>query len=329
VLVTSREPLHLESEQRYPVEPLPDEDAEVLFIERARAVAPGFRPTATVVEICRRVNGLPLAIELAAARVRVLGPEGTARRLGERLAFLARKAPDLPPRQRSLRATIDWSYELLDEEARRAFRAFGVFAGSVSPDAVDAVDGTDAASGLEALLDAGLIVHHPDASGEPRFGMLETIREYALGKLDALGALERKGSSTSLAYALYMLGCISADTGDAAEAGRWASRALDEILVLGFHELLGYELVLVAELVLDGASEGAARLLGASAEAFRRAGLTIQSREAARVEQMEATLRGVLGSDELGRLQDEGSQLTTEAAVALAHDLLETRRCHG
>ena len=141
-----------------------------------------------VARICRALDGLPLAIELAAARVRVLGPEGTAKRLGERLSLLTRSAPDLPERQRSLRATIDWSYRLLDDPAAHVFRAFSVFAGGATLDAVEAVAdaGTDVPTALEALLDSGLVTHEAP-EGEPRFGMLETIREFAAVQLREAG----------------------------------------------------------------------------------------------------------------------------------------------
>ena len=120
--------------------------------------------------------------------MRVLGPEGTAKRLGERLSLLTRSAPDLPERQRSLRATIDWSYRLLDDPAARVFRAFSVFAGGAILDAVEAVAdaATDVPTALEALLDAGLVTHEAP-EGEPRFGMLETIREFAAVQLGEAG----------------------------------------------------------------------------------------------------------------------------------------------
>ena len=118
VLATSREPLHVESEQRFPVEPLPEDDAAILFVERARAVAPGFRPATTVGEICRRLDGLPLAIELAAARVALLDPDELLARLEQRLPILASRSRDAPARQRTLRAAIEWSYELLDRASR-------------------------------------------------------------------------------------------------------------------------------------------------------------------------------------------------------------------
>ena len=179
VLVTTREPLHLGSEQRYPVEPLPDDDAEVLFIERARAVAPGFRPTATVVEICRRVNGLPLAIELAAAHVALLDPDDLLARLDQRLPLLASRSRDAPARQRTLRAAIEWSYELLALTEQDVFGRLAVFRGSFSLGAAEAICGADL-DVLESLVEKNLVRRW----GSGRLGMLDTIGEYALERLD-------------------------------------------------------------------------------------------------------------------------------------------------
>ena len=200
ILATSRTPLRLVAEHEYRVPPLAvpelgaetasdaDSDAVRLYVERARAELPDFELTDAnanaVARICRALEGLPLASALAATRVRVLGPEGTAKRLGERLSLLTRSAPDLPERQRSLRATIDWSYRLLDDPTSHVFRAFSVFAGGATLDAVEAVAdaGTDVPTALEALLDSGLVTHEAP-EGEPRFGMLETIREFAAVQL--------------------------------------------------------------------------------------------------------------------------------------------------
>jgi hypothetical protein len=118
LLATSREPLHVTLERSYPVSPLPEDDAIVLFCERASAVRPGFKANGGVAEICRRLDGLPLAIELAAAWVRVLTPEALLGRLEERLPLLTGGARDLPDRQRTLRSTIAWSYDLLDLPSR-------------------------------------------------------------------------------------------------------------------------------------------------------------------------------------------------------------------
>ena len=206
ILATSRVPLRLATEHEYRVPPLPTPPlgavdpaalgnvASVrLYCERARSALPAFELVGensdAVVRICRALDGLPLAIELAAARVRVLGPEGTAKRLGETLALLTRSSPDLPERQRSLRATIDWSYDLLDADAQQVFRVLGAFAGGVSLDGVESIarDDLDVPTALETLLDAGLVTSAATAAGEPRFGMLETIREYALAKLETAG----------------------------------------------------------------------------------------------------------------------------------------------
>jgi len=204
ILATSRTPLRILAEHEYRVPPLAvpelgaetaedaNSDAVRLYVERARAEQPDFALTDAnanaVARICRALDGLPLAIELAAARIRVLGPEGTAKRLGERLLLLTRSAPDLPERQRSLRATIDWSYRLLDEPAAHVFRTLSVFAGGATLDAVEAVAaaGTDVPAALQALLDSGLVAHEAP-EGEPRFGMLETIREFAEAELRGAG----------------------------------------------------------------------------------------------------------------------------------------------
>ncbi len=174
MLVTSREPLHVESEQRYPVEPLPDIDAAVLFVERASAVAPAFRATAAVGEICRRLDGLPLAIELAAARVALLDADELLARLDLRLPLLASRSRDSPARQRTLRATIEWSYELLEPDEQELFRTLAVFRGSFTLDAAEAVCGASLET-LESLVVKSLVRRW----GSGRLGMLDTIREYA------------------------------------------------------------------------------------------------------------------------------------------------------
>jgi PhoH-like protein len=133
VLVTSREPLQVEFEHRYPVEPLPEDAAAVLFVERASAVAPGFRGGAAVSEICRRLDGLPLAIELAAARVALLEPDELLTRLERRLPLLTSRSRDAPTRQQTLRATIEWSFELLQPELQRPFPAARRLPGKLLP----------------------------------------------------------------------------------------------------------------------------------------------------------------------------------------------------
>ena len=179
VLVTSREPLHVESEHRYPVEPLPEHDAEVLFIERARAAAPDFSATSAVAKICRRVDYLPLAIELASARVALLDPDDLLARLEQRLPLLTSHSRDAPARQRTLRATIAWSYELLEPREQELFQSLAVFRGSFTLDAAETVCRTHLA-GLESLVVKSLLRRW----GSGRLGLLDTIREYAVELLD-------------------------------------------------------------------------------------------------------------------------------------------------
>ena len=202
ILATSRVPLRLALEREYRVQPLevPDPgetDPEAigtaaavrLYVDRARQVAPDFELTpenaAAVARIARGLDGLPLAIELAAARVRVLGVEGTIERLGEALSLLRRSAPDLPERQRSLRATIEWSVRLLDPSARQVLLTLATFPGGATLDALETVVASDidVANALDALLDASLVTSTL-ASGEPRFGMLDTIRAFATDELE-------------------------------------------------------------------------------------------------------------------------------------------------
>jgi predicted ATPase/class 3 adenylate cyclase len=188
LLVTSREPLRLAGEQRFPVEPLPEDDAVTLFVERARSVDRSFAADPAVAEICRRLDGLPLALELAAARVSVLSAEDLLSRLERALPLLTGGTRDVPERQRTLRATIEWSYDLLSEAERRVFRALSVFAGSFDLDSALAVCDADLDE-LQSLIDKNLVRRW--ASG--RFGMLETIHEYARQRLDDAGEMTEAG----------------------------------------------------------------------------------------------------------------------------------------
>jgi tetratricopeptide (TPR) repeat protein len=180
VLVTSREPLHVESEQRYPVEPLPDDDAVVLFVERAAAVVHGFRAPDEVGEICRRLDGLPLAIELAAARVALLSPGELLARLEQRLPLLASRSRDAPARQQTLRATIEWSYELLAPAEQELFCRLAVFRGSFTVEAAETICAADL-DVLESLVVKSLVRRWESG----RLGMLDTIMEYAVELLGA------------------------------------------------------------------------------------------------------------------------------------------------
>ena len=205
VIASSRGPLRISGEQEMPVPPLalPDPGAPAervsqyeavrLFIERAVAVKPGFAVTnenaPAVAEICARLDGLPLAIELAAARIKLLPPAAILTRLQSRLGLLQSSARDLPDRQKTLRGAIAWSHDLLDEPGRRLFARLAVFAGGGELDDVEAICGgddlgIDVLDGLEALVDQSL-VRQEEHDGEARAIMLETIREFALEQLAA------------------------------------------------------------------------------------------------------------------------------------------------
>jgi predicted ATPase/DNA-binding CsgD family transcriptional regulator len=195
LLVTSREALHVARERELPVPPLEPAPAARLFVERAAAASPGFAPTAadapTLAEICSRLDGLPLAIELAAARVRLLAPETLLERLGSRLELLTGGPAELPDGQRTLRDTLAWSYDLLEPDEQRVFERVGVFSGGCTLELAEALSAGGAPSGrvldcLTSLVDKSLVLRCGD-DGTTRLGMLETIREFALERLAARG----------------------------------------------------------------------------------------------------------------------------------------------
>ncbi|TML50033.1 MAG: adenylate/guanylate cyclase domain-containing protein, partial [Actinobacteria bacterium] len=249
LLVTSREALHVRGEHLFAVPPLslPSQaqrqvsgeqlvryEAIQLFVERAREVRPEFRLTDdnadAVVEICRRLDGLPLAIELATARINVFSPEALRDRLSSRLGLLHGGAQDLPARQQTLRATIEWSYQLLEPGEQRLFELLSVFSG-ISFDAVEAVagkiddlrgTGIDTLDGLASLADKSLIRQAEAGAGEPRLAMLETIREYATERLDDLpdfSAAARRAHAVYFAdFAQRQWGDLTGERGDTALA---------------------------------------------------------------------------------------------------------------
>ncbi len=227
VLVTSRAVLQVRGEQEFAVPPLqlPDPkhlpdlvafsqyEAVALFIQRAQSVKPEFQVTnanaPAVAEICVRLDGLPLAIELAAARVKLLPPPALLARLGQRLTVLTSGARDAPARQQTLRNTIEWSYHLLEADEQRLFRRLSVFVGNCTLEAVEAVcsalDTADAAGpvleGVASLIDKNLLQQIEQTQGEPRIVMLETIREYGLEAL----AVSEEMEATRQAHAAYYL----------------------------------------------------------------------------------------------------------------------------
>jgi predicted ATPase/DNA-binding SARP family transcriptional activator len=190
LLVTSRAPLRLSGEHQYRVRPLPLRDAVQLFAARSRAVAPGFRRPGEEAEevsrICRRLDCLPLAIELAAARTREYSPTEMLDLLPGRLELASGGARDLPSRQRTLRAAIEWSYELLDDEQRAVFARVAVFSGGCTVTTAQDVCGAER-SALASLAASSLLYERAGRGGELRFHMLETVREYALERLDEHG----------------------------------------------------------------------------------------------------------------------------------------------
>jgi tetratricopeptide (TPR) repeat protein len=177
VLASSREPLNLRGERQFAVSPLPAPDAVHLFVERASAVGALVEQTATVEAVCRRLDCLPLALELAAARASTLSPEQLLTRLDTRLDLLTRGPRDAPERQRTLRATIEWSYALLNSAEQSAFARLAVFAGGCTLEAAEQVCETSLET-LESLVDKSLL----KLDGE-HFTMLETIHEYAVERL--------------------------------------------------------------------------------------------------------------------------------------------------
>lgn len=237
VLVTSRAGLRLYGEQEFPVTPLEQDSAVQLFVNRAMAVRPNFAVTpensATIREICSRLDGLPLAIELAAPRTKLLSPQAILDRLQSRLQLLTGGAIDLPERQQTLRNTIDWSHGLLNESEQKLFRRFSVFTGGCTLEATEAVCNTgqdlgiDLFDGLASLVDKNLVQRMDLPAAEARFTMLETVREYAIERLVSSG----EEAATRRAHAAYCL--VLAEEGNpelsAAERALWLSRCDLEI----------------------------------------------------------------------------------------------------
>lgn len=195
VIVTSRVSLRLRGEQLLPLAPLPLDAAVTLFRERANALRPDLDlEQAHVAEICERVDRLPLAIELAAAEIRIFPPHVILEQLTNRLAFLCRGATDAPTRQQTMEAAIAWSYELLNESERRLFRALGVFTGGWTLEAAQAVcwpkddpAAHDTLLMLATLVDASMARAEETPSGTVRFHLLELLREFALARLIEAG----------------------------------------------------------------------------------------------------------------------------------------------
>nr|MBA3332838.1 adenylate/guanylate cyclase domain-containing protein [Actinomycetota bacterium] len=201
LLVTSRERLRVQGEQTYPVPPLAESDGTALFMARARAVDPSFATSDAVSELCLRLDELPLALELAAARTALFSPKQLLERLSQRLDLLKGER-DADPRQQTLRATIEWSYDLLGEDEKQLFARLSVFAGGCGYEAAEQVVDAEPDT-LQSLLDKSLFRKRDSELG-PRYWMLETIREYAGERLEAAGEvpdLHRRHAEHMLALA--------------------------------------------------------------------------------------------------------------------------------
>jgi excisionase family DNA binding protein len=292
VLVTSRAVLHLSAEHQFPVPPLrlPDpalpwssataeaSEAVELFVRRARAVRPGFALTdanaAAVAEICRRLDGLPLAIELAAARTNVLPPAALRDRLERRLPLLTGGDRDVPPRLRTMRDAIAWSHDLLTPEEQVIFRRVSVFVGGFTLAAAEAVccgsddRPLDVLAGISGLVEQSLL-HTADAPEEtPRFEMLETIREFALAKLEA----HHEGQAARAAHAGYFVDCAEM----AAERNKEPDASPDDRHLV---DDLANCRVALAWLAAQGAAEPLLRLSTALGKIWGRLGTLREGRD--------------------------------------------------
>ncbi len=244
ILVTSRTLLRVQGEHGYEVPPLPvpspnghspqelsANPAVRLFVERAAAIRRGFvlneENASAVAEVVRKLDGLPLAIELASARIRILSAGELLARLDRRLGALTGGGRDLPERQRTLRGTIDWSHDLLDPEERRLFARVSIFAGGWSREGAEAVGaeglGIDVLDGLESLVEKSLVHRVMASHDEIRFDMLETIREYARERLEASG----DGAATARRHARYLR--EQAERAEPNLTGPQADRWLDQL----------------------------------------------------------------------------------------------------
>ena len=246
ILVTSRACLRIYGEQEFPVTPLAWDSAVELFAQRARAVRPNFAITAengpAIREICLRLDGLPLAIELAAARTKVLSPSAILDRLQSRMQLLTGGALDLPERQQTLRKTIDWSHDLLNDAEQKLFRRFSVFIGGATLEAAEAVCNTgrdlgiDPFEGLSSLVDKNLVQRSDQADSEPRFSMLETIREYAREGL----ATSEEEHVVQRAHAAYCLVLAEEGNPELSPADRAVWLARCEIEIDNFRSALDF-----------------------------------------------------------------------------------------
>ena len=343
LLVTSREPLRIAGEHRYSVGPLPGDDAVTLFTQRARAVEPGFTPTPAVSNVCRRLDGLPLAIELAAGRVNLLGIDELLARLDLALAILTRGAADAPERQRTLRATIEWSHRLLVDHEQELFRRLAVFSGSFD---LPAAEGICAAhlDTLHSLVDKSLLGFEGD-----RFTMLETIREFAAERLwaspeahdrrrrharhfaDAAERMEVEHSTMQGAELRRLWTGIRADYDNLRVAFDWAVEQRERELAL---RLVGVGPLTYAGTVPDGQRlvEVALALEGNSSMRAEAAALQRGGQLAYEAEDIVTSLalleRSLAGYRILGDVESILDALTDLAQSEAAHGEVDDARAH-
>ncbi|MEP7040425.1 MAG: adenylate/guanylate cyclase domain-containing protein [Chloroflexota bacterium] len=329
-LVTSRSSLRVYGEREYPVPPLgvPDPkhlpdfeqlstyESVALFIERAMAVRPDFAVDGgnapAVAEICVRLDGLPLAIELAAARVRVLSPQAIMERLGDRLKLLSGGSRDLPERQQTLRGAIAWSHDLLDSADQLVFARFAVFAGGATLDAIERVvfdegDGADPLDAAASLVDKSLVRQESQPDGEPRFRMLGTIREFAMERLNERGEAEALGDR----HAAWVQALV--EEGSAGIFGSDQKEVLDR-----FEREHDNIRAALAHAIEHGHAERAMRILAACWRFWQMRGYLAEGREQA---------ERVLAMPD-GRAYPEARALAVEAAGGIAYwqaDLLDAR----
>ena len=302
LLVTSREPLRVNAEQVYEVPPLAPEEGVGLFLARARAVKPDFEGDESISEICRRLDDLPLALELAAARVTALSSAQILERLSHRLPLLTGGARDLPERQRTLGSAIDWSYELLTAPEQQAFARLSAFAGGCTLGDAEQVADADLDT-LQSLVDKSLLRHSDD-----RFWMLETIREYAAGRLEESG----QGGVLDRRHAEHFLALVeTAESQVRAGSKRWLDRLEQE------HDNLRAALERLEAL---GELQLALRIAGAMADLWYHRGHVAEGRR--RLESL--LLRDERGTAARGKALNGASRLAVVAGdVSVARQRAE------
>jgi predicted ATPase/class 3 adenylate cyclase len=314
LLVTSRERLRIGGEQTWPVPPLEHSDGTALFTARARAVDPAFTPTSAVEELCSRLDELPLAIELAAARTAVFSSEQLLERLSGRLDLL-KGDRDGDPRQQTLRATIEWSHDLLTEIEQRLFHRLAVFVGGCTYEAAEEVADADPDT-LQSLLDKSML-RKRETAGAPRYWMLETIREYAVERLEGAGEaveLRRRHAEWFLALA------EGAEPHLSQESTEWLDRLEPELD--NFRSALDHlerTEASHAQLRLTAAAWWVWSLRGSVAEGLER----VERGLAGDVRPTPARARALIGASDLaGDVGDEPtSQARAEEALTLCRSL--------